>query len=70
LYARELEYLWRHEWARTAEDVLWRRSKLGLHLAPESAATLDAWMQRHLGTPAERGIALSAATGPVSATSG
>jgi glycerol-3-phosphate dehydrogenase len=70
LYARELEYLWRHEWARTAEDVLWRRSKLGLHLAPESAATLDAWMQRHLGTPAERSIALSAATSPVSATSG
>ena len=28
----ELVYLAREEWARTAEDVLWRRSKLGLHL--------------------------------------
>lgn len=33
----ELDYLVRHEWARTAEDVLWRRSKLGLHLSPEQA---------------------------------
>ncbi len=32
LYARELEYLVKHEFARTADDVLWRRSKLGLHL--------------------------------------
>jgi glycerol-3-phosphate dehydrogenase len=29
---RELDWLVRQEWARTAEDVLWRRSKLGLHL--------------------------------------
>jgi glycerol-3-phosphate dehydrogenase len=44
LYAREVRYLMRHEWARCAEDVLWRRSKLGLHLPPESAARLEAWM--------------------------
>ena len=31
---RELHWLRREEWARTAEDVLWRRSKLGLHLSP------------------------------------
>jgi glycerol-3-phosphate dehydrogenase len=30
LYAREVEYLTRHEWARTPEDILWRRTKLGL----------------------------------------
>ncbi len=30
LYAREIEYLIRHEWAHTAEDILWRRTKLGL----------------------------------------
>jgi glycerol-3-phosphate dehydrogenase len=29
----ELDYLARDEWARTADDVLWRRSKLGLHLS-------------------------------------
>lgn len=33
----ELTYLVDHEWARTAEDVLWRRSKLGLHLTPGQA---------------------------------
>jgi glycerol-3-phosphate dehydrogenase len=30
LHAAELDYLRREEWATTAEDVLWRRSKLGL----------------------------------------
>jgi glycerol-3-phosphate dehydrogenase len=30
LYTREVEYLIRHEWACTADDVLWRRTKLGL----------------------------------------
>lgn len=47
LYAREVQYLIRHEWARNAEDILWRRSKLGLHLPPNTAATLDAWIQQH-----------------------
>jgi len=31
LTAREVVYLRNHEWARTAEDVLWRRTKAGLH---------------------------------------
>src|SRR5574337_167672 len=31
LYEAELDYLWRDEWARSVDDVLWRRSKLGLH---------------------------------------
>ncbi|GAB7539358.1 glycerol-3-phosphate dehydrogenase [Burkholderia sp. 3C] len=39
LYEAELRYLRDHEWATCAEDVLWRRSKLGLHVAP---GTLDA----------------------------
>ncbi len=33
LTARELDWLQREEWARTAEDVLWRRSRLGLHMS-------------------------------------
>ena len=33
LSEREIEHLMRHEWARTADDILWRRSKLGLHLS-------------------------------------
>lgn len=32
LYAAEVDYLRDHEWARTADDILWRRSKLGLRL--------------------------------------
>ncbi|MNN61618.1 Aerobic glycerol-3-phosphate dehydrogenase [compost metagenome] len=34
LFAREVDYLCKEEWARDAEDILWRRSKLGLLLSP------------------------------------
>ncbi len=34
LTEREVRYLAQHEWARTSEDVLWRRTKAGLHLSP------------------------------------
>jgi glycerol-3-phosphate dehydrogenase len=44
LTAREVDYLIDQEWARTAEDVLWRRTKLGLHASAEQAARLDAYM--------------------------
>jgi glycerol-3-phosphate dehydrogenase len=47
LYAAEVDYLRRHEWAVSAADILWRRSKLGLHLPRETAGTLDAWLARH-----------------------
>jgi glycerol-3-phosphate dehydrogenase len=45
LYAVEADYLLAHEWASCAEDILWRRSKLGLHLPPGFAARLDAWIR-------------------------
>jgi len=32
LYEREVDYLMQHEWAQTADDVLWRRTKAGLSL--------------------------------------
>ena len=44
LYATEIDYLLREEWACTADDILWRRSKLGLHLGPEAPAILDRWI--------------------------
>lgn len=47
LYAVEVDYLRRHEWAVSAADILWRRSKLGLHLPRETAAKLDAWLLQH-----------------------
>jgi glycerol-3-phosphate dehydrogenase len=45
LTQREVRYLMDHEWARTAEDVLWRRSKLGLGLAVHEVSRLDEWMR-------------------------
>ncbi len=44
LYEREVEYLCREEFARTAEDILWRRSKLGLHLPGANLAPLEGWL--------------------------
>ena len=40
---REVDYLCDHEWARHADDVLWRRTKLGLHLSAEERAALARW---------------------------
>ena len=47
LTEREVRYLMENEWARTAEDVLWRRSKLGLRLSEDEAARLDVWMREN-----------------------
>jgi glycerol-3-phosphate dehydrogenase len=52
LTEREVRWMCDREWARTAEDVLWRRSKLGLRLTPAEAARLDAWMRAELSTVA------------------
>lgn len=40
LYQAEVDYLVRHEWAVAAEDILWRRSKLGLRIAPPDVQRL------------------------------
>ena len=45
LTAREVDYLRRKEWVRQADDILFRRSKLGLHLDPEAQAALQAHLQ-------------------------
>ena len=44
LYEREVAYLRDEEWARTAEDILWRRSKLGLGLPADAVARLQDWL--------------------------
>lgn len=46
LYEAEVEYLVQEEFARSAQDVLWRRSKLGLHLPPDARTRLEAWFAR------------------------
>jgi glycerol-3-phosphate dehydrogenase len=44
LSEREASYLVDQEWARSAEDMLWRRSKLGLHAPPGTRESLAAWL--------------------------
>jgi len=47
LFECELRYLHEHEWARGADDVLWRRSKLGLHFGADERAAVAAWCAEH-----------------------
>lgn len=57
LSAREIEWLMDKEFARAAEDVVWRRSKLGLRMTAEQVEKLDAWMasrRNRKGEPKER----------------
>jgi glycerol-3-phosphate dehydrogenase len=44
LFAAEVRYLVSVEWARTAEDILWRRTKLGLTCQPHHVARLTEWL--------------------------
>ena len=46
LYEEELKYLVAHEFAKSADDVLWRRSKLGMHLSAEAQESVAAWFAR------------------------
>ncbi|HEY6923250.1 MAG TPA: glycerol-3-phosphate dehydrogenase [Steroidobacteraceae bacterium] len=45
LTAAEVDYLQREEWASTAEDILWRRSKLGLAIAAGATRRLELYLQ-------------------------
>ncbi|WP_418121557.1 glycerol-3-phosphate dehydrogenase [Variovorax sp. 160MFSha2.1] len=46
LHERELRFLQDNEWAVSAEDVLWRRSKLGLHYTPEQREQVARWLRQ------------------------
>ena len=52
LYEREVAWLMEREWARTADDVLYRRSKIGLRVSETEVAALDAWMRNARGEAA------------------
>ena len=45
LYEAEVRYLVEQEWAVTADDVLWRRTKRGLHIGAEEKAALEKYMK-------------------------
>ncbi len=50
LFEAELRRFVEHEWARTADDVLWRRTKMGLHLDAAAQARVAAWMASFTGS--------------------
>lgn len=49
LHEAEVDYLASNEWATSADDILWRRSKLGLRLTPAEAEAV----QRHVAADAD-----------------
>ncbi len=50
LTGSEVRYLMDHEWARSADDVLWRRSKLGLRVSAAERAELAKFMTDAIGS--------------------
>jgi glycerol-3-phosphate dehydrogenase len=46
LTEREVDWLVRTEWARSAEDILWRRTKLGLRVGATETAALAAHLSQ------------------------
>lgn len=47
LTAREVAWLMQHEFAQTVEDIIWRRTKLGLKLSKEQQQAIHAWIHKH-----------------------
>jgi glycerol-3-phosphate dehydrogenase len=50
VYQAEIDYLMTQEWARTADDILWRRSKLGLHIEGDTRARIERYIAERLET--------------------
>ncbi|WP_414707806.1 glycerol-3-phosphate dehydrogenase [Pseudomonas sp. UBA6562] len=57
LFAREVDYLCEHEWAVEADDILWRRSKLGLLTTPAEQQTLRDYLAQRHGAPVQAFVA-------------
>ena len=51
LVQREIEYFIAHEWAQSAEDILWRRSKAGLSMTSAQQNELHDWLAQRQGHP-------------------
>jgi glycerol-3-phosphate dehydrogenase len=47
----EVRFLMEEEWAQTASDVVWRRTRLGLTMSLSDVARLDEWMGRATRAP-------------------
>jgi len=53
LTEREVRYLVDHEWAHTAEDILWRRTKLGLRIGAAGRNQLTEWLRDNANVAAD-----------------
>ncbi len=51
LFAAEVDYLIRAEWAATPKDILWRRTKLGINFSEEDLQRLENYIQNHHAEP-------------------
>lgn len=49
LFTAEVDYMIAHEWARALDDVIWRRSKAGLHLDQAGRARVATYVEAHAG---------------------
>lgn len=54
LYQKEVEFLVQNEWVNCAEDILWRRTRLGLHASEEDRNRLETWLRAYLDSPSCR----------------
>lgn len=57
VYEAEIYYLIKQEWARSIEDVLWRRSKLGLHVTDETVTNIRRVMKKYLSSQTQGTVA-------------
>jgi glycerol-3-phosphate dehydrogenase len=57
LYEREVCYLLAHEWVMEADDILWRRTKAGLHMTEEQRQAFRDFVARALAAPEYQGVA-------------
>ena len=48
LVEREVTYLVAHEWAVEPDDILWRRTKCGLHMSQQQRDEFSAWFTEHV----------------------
>ena len=52
LCQKEVEWLMQHEFAQTVDDIIWRRTKLGLRLSPQQQQDIATWMLNQQGVSA------------------
>ncbi|MBA56248.1 MAG: hypothetical protein CMK89_17495 [Pseudomonadales bacterium] len=54
LYEREAAFLLQNEWVSCAEDILWRRTRLGLYAENDDVERLQNWIDKHLHSPSSK----------------